>query len=338
MQHVGIDLGGRESQVCVRKSDGTIVEEKRVSTNELASYLGRRPASRVVMETCAEAFMVAESARRLGHEVRVVPATLVRTLGVGARGIKTDVRDARVQSEVSCRIDLPSVHIPSLQARELKTMLNMRTALVAGRTQLVNTVRGYLRGHLIRVRCTPETMPKRVRAKLLEEPIGVSACVERQLLVIEGLNVQIKSADKELAAMVEGDERYRRLMSAPCVGPVTATRFVSTLDDPKRFSSAKAVGSYLGMTPGELSSSDRQRRTGLTKAGPSALRWCLVQAAWTIWRTRPHEPLRQWAAGIAERRGKQVAVCAMARKLAGILWAMWRDERAYEPRSSTTGN
>lgn len=335
MEHIGIDLGGRESQVCIRASDGRILKEQRIATASLANCLASRPPSRVVMETCAEAFAVAEAARQAGHEIRVVPATLVRTLGVGARGIKTDIRDARVQSEVSCQIDLPSVHLPSVPAREVKVMLNMRDALVTTRTQLVNTVRGYLRGHLLRVRCTPATLPKRVRARLLETPIGIAVCVERQLSVIEGLNDQIKEADKELAHIVNSDPRCVRLMTAPGVGPVTAARFVSTIDDPTRFANAKAVSSYLGMTPGELSSSDRQRRTGLTKAGPSALRRCLVQASWTVWRTRPHEPLRQWAAGIAERRGKQIAVCAMARKLSGILWAMWRNERGYEVRRPT---
>jgi transposase len=335
MEHIGIDLGGRESQLCIRASDGQIIRETRVSTAGLGEFLKSRPASRVVMETCAEAFAVADAARRAGHEVRVIPATLVRSLGVGARGVKTDIRDARVQSEVSTRIDLPSVHVPSMATRELKSMLNMRAALLSARTQLVNTLRGYLRGHLMRLRCTPETMPKRLRARLLTEPIGIASYVERQLLVVEELNNQIKAADKELDKLVEADSRCRRLMTAPGVGPVTAARFVSTIDNPHRFTNAKAVMSYLGLTPGEMSSADRQRRTGLTKAGPSALRSSLVQACWTIWRTRPDEPLRQWAASIADRRSKQVAVCAMARKLTGILWAMWRDERVYDCRRAT---
>jgi transposase len=48
----------------------------------------------VVLEACAEAFAPAERIKALGHDVRVVAATLVRQLGVGACGIKTDVRDA----------------------------------------------------------------------------------------------------------------------------------------------------------------------------------------------------------------------------------------------------
>ena len=145
MEHLAIDLGGKESQICVRRSDGQIVEERRCRTATLAAYLATRPRSRVVVETCSEAFGIADAALTAGHEVRVVPGTLVRSLGVGARRLKTDRRDAQVLSEVSCRIDLPSVHVPSRQARQRKTMCGMREALVGARTKVVNTVRGWLR-------------------------------------------------------------------------------------------------------------------------------------------------------------------------------------------------
>jgi hypothetical protein len=122
MEHIAIDLGGRESQICVRSSDGEILEERQWPTAALKTYLGRRPKSRVVLETCAEAFGIADAAAAQGHEIRVVPATLVRSLGVGRHGIKTDRRDAQVLSEVSCRIDLPSVHVPALVSRKRKAM------------------------------------------------------------------------------------------------------------------------------------------------------------------------------------------------------------------------
>ena len=139
MEHVAIDLGGRESQVCIRSEDGSVLLERRVATSQLGKLLRTRPPSRVVVETCAEGVGVADQARELGHEVRVVAATLVRALGVGARGIKTDLRDARTLSEVSTRIDLPSVHIPSHVARERKSLCGMRDALVSSRTQQINT-------------------------------------------------------------------------------------------------------------------------------------------------------------------------------------------------------
>ena len=152
MEHLAIDLGGRESQICIRSSDGEILLERRIQTASLKRYLKGRPPSRVVLETCTEAFAVADGAAAAGHEVRVVPAALVRSLGVGARGVKSDRSDARTLSEVSCRIDLPSVHIPSQQARDRKTMCGMRDGLVECRTKLMNTGRGWLRAESRRLR------------------------------------------------------------------------------------------------------------------------------------------------------------------------------------------
>ena len=93
--------------------------------------------------------------------------------------------------------------------------------------------------------------------------------------------------------------------------------------------------SYLGLTPGENSSSERSHRTGITKAGATDLRFALVQGAWTLMRSKPNEPMSAWALAIAARRNKQVAVVALARKLVGLLWAMWRRERDYRPDTTT---
>jgi transposase len=334
VEHLAIDLGGRESQICVRSSDGEIVDERRCLTAGLGGYLATRPTSRVVVETCTEAFAVADAAARVGHEVRVVPATLVRSLGVGARRLKTDRRDARILSEVSCRIDLPSVHVPSRESRERKTMCGLREALVGARTKLVNTVRGWLRAEGRRPKSGElSTFSARVRALSAEAPLP--GYIERQLRIIDNLNREIHEADRELSATAKADPIARRLMTTPGVGPATAVRFIAALDQISRFPSAHAVESYLGLVPGEDSSGDRKRRTSITKAGPTALRWCLVQAAWAARRTRRRDPLHQWVDAIERRRGTRIAVLALARKLAGILFAMWRDGTVYEARRSS---
>ncbi len=53
MDHVAIDLGGRESQICIRNSEGRVIEERRWQTTRLGEYLKARSKSRVVMETVA---------------------------------------------------------------------------------------------------------------------------------------------------------------------------------------------------------------------------------------------------------------------------------------------
>jgi transposase len=335
MEHVAIDLGGRESQICVRAADGAIVEEARVPTSGLRKYLEKRPQSVVIVETCAEAFRVADEARELGHQVTVVPASLARSLGVGSRGMKSDVRDARNLSESSCRMSkLPSVHIPAAASRERKSICGLREGLVGARTQLINTVRGWIRGQGIGTTRTgtAETYPKRVRDHYQRRrESGLPDYVERQLKAIERLNELIEEATDQLEQVAKGDPTCRLLMSVPGVGPVTAVRFAAAIDDPHRFTNAHFVQSYVGLTPGEDSSSERKRLTSITKAGPKAVRWALVQAAWVARRCRKNDPMVVWAQGIEARRGRAISVVALARKMAGILWAVWKTGKPYDP-------
>ncbi len=165
-------------------------------------------------------------------------------------------------------------------------------------------------------------------------PAPLQAEIAPLLRLFAPVTDQIKALDEQLAALVHSDEVLQRLTTVPGVGPVTAVSFVATVDDVRRFRRAHQVQSYLGLVPREWSSSETQRKGRITKAGNSRTRWLLVEAAWGILgrRTKPDTaPLREWAEGIRRRRGKQTAAVALARRLAGILYAMWRDQTAYDP-------
>jgi transposase len=88
---------------------------------------------------------------------------------------------------------------------------------------------------------------------------------------------------------------------------------------------------YLGLVPSEKSSGERQHRGRITKAGSPAR----ALAAGRSRLARPAQPrprrapLQAWAGRVALRRGKRVAVVALARRLAGVLYVMWRDGADY---------
>ncbi len=332
MEHIAIDLGGVESHVCIRRADTEIVRQRRVRNEQLEGVLKHAKHSRVILETSSEAFAVADIAKACGHEVRVVPSTLSKMLGVGARGIKTDRRDAEVLSKVSCAVDLEGVHIPSHGSRELKAMSGSRAALVRSRTSLINNVRGWLRTQLIRIKSgATKTFPERVRARLLDDPAGSPEFIESLLTSVEQLSEHIAKVTRMLEQAAGADEICRRLMTIPGVGPLTSVSYRATLDEYERFASAHAAESYLGLTPGENSSGQRRQRTSITKAGSKRTRYLLVQAAWAMWRSQPHDPAVLWAQQVAHRRGNKVAIVALARKLAGIMFALWRDGATYNP-------
>jgi transposase len=219
----------------------------------------------------------------------------------------------------------------------MKSCAGMRDALVRIRTLLVNTVRGWMRGRLIKaIGGATENFPQRLRTHLAENNLELPPYVDRQLEAIEGLSHQICAADLDIRELAK-DERCRRLMTIPGVGPVTAVRFLAGVDQIERFGGAHELESYFGLTPGEASSSETKHRTGLTKAGSTMVRWLMVQAAWSASRSRPNDPMVLWAMRISERKGnKQVAIVALARKMIGVMFALLRDRSSYNPARASS--
>ena len=121
-------------------------------------------------------------------------------------------------------------------------------------------------------------------------------------------------------------------MTLPGIGSITASAYVTALDDATRFSRAAQVASYLGLVPSEYSSGEQQRRGRVLRSAHPHVQSLLVQAAWRLSRSKDPRTagLRVWAQGIAQRRGRKIAMVALARRLARILFAMWRDEVAYD--------
>ncbi len=149
--------------------------------------------------------------------------------------------------------------------------------------------------------------------------------------VMAELNTQMLAVEKSISDIVAEDPVVQRLCTAPGIGPVTAVAFVSTLDLVQRFDSAHKVQAYIGLVPSEFSSGERQHRGAITKTGNTRLRWLLVEATWSVMRSRKShtEELRLWALAIAARRGPRIAIVALGRTLAGVLFAMWRDGTAF---------
>jgi transposase len=281
-----------------------------------------------------ESEWVARYLEELGHDVVVADPSFAAMYATRSRKVKTDKRDARTLAE-ACRLGAyRPAHRTSDRQRHVRAQLAVREAMVRTRSRYISLISTLLRRDGLRVAAGHSAgFLKRL------ERVELSDALREELaplvLLLQGLGEQIKAADERLAALAKEDEVVARLCTAPGVGPVTAASFVSTLDEAGRFAGPKQARAYLGLVPTERSSGERQQRGHISKAGPRRARYMLVEAAWTILRRMSpgNSALHEWAAGIAARRGSRVAVVALARKLAGILYAMWRDGTKFESQS-----
>ena len=332
---IGLDLHKRETQLCVLGADGSVTERRLATTRaQFTAVLGSRPPAQVLLEASTESEWVARHLETLGHTVVVADPGYAPMYATRSRRVKTDKRDARTLAE-ACRLGAyRPAHRLSEAQRHVRAELAVRDALVRTRTRFIAVLKALVRRDGLRLAAGDA---ERTAAKfgLLDATGAVSDALRTEvaplLAVLAPLNDQIAAADRHLAAVAAADARVRRLMTAPGVGPVTATAFVATLDDAGRFQDAHQVMAYLGLVPSEKSSGECQRRGRITKAGSPRVRWLLVEAAWRVLRSPDADarPLQAWAARVALRRGKRVAAVALARRLAGVLYVMWRDGADY---------
>jgi len=334
VDHIGMDVGMKSSQVCELTEAGEIVERQiRTDRKRLQEVFGGRPPARILMEASTESEWIACCLEELGHEVIVADPNFAPMYAHRSRRIKTDRRDAHALAD-ACRLGAyRPAHRTSAPQRDVRAVLGIRELLVRTRTRWIVHSRTLLRRDGLRIAPgRAERFVTRVKDLPLSTPLAGHLAPVLGLLA--PLNMQIAELDAQVTNAARNDARTARLMTAPGVGPVTAVAFVATVDRVARFQNAHQLESYLGLVPREWSSSETQRKGSITKAGNTRMRWLLVEAAWCVLRRKPKPataPLRAWADRIAVRRGSHVAAVALARRLAGILYAMWRDQTDYDP-------
>jgi transposase len=331
MRSVGLDLGARHIAFCEVREGKVVAKGSVCRLSELKDLLGpERGQARVAFEACREGWHVHDTLKEWGHEPVMLDTTRVRQIGVGHHRRKNDAIDAEAIAMALEGNRMPLAHVLSPERRALRAKVSVRGELVDQRARQVTIIRGLVRakGILLRSSSTSKFLEHLAKAALDAETRALVAPLVATLTVAE---VEIARLDAELAKMVENDTMTTICATAPGVGIVVAATYVSVLDDAKRFRNAHAVASYLGLVPGEDTTGGKRRLGGITKQGNTYARKMLVQAAWHILRAGDKDdPLHRWGNEIATRRGKKIAAVALARKLAGMLWAMCRDGTVYD--------
>ena len=333
MRIIALDLGTKGIAVSEVRG-GTVIRRWMVADlKALEEILGANtPPARVAFEACREAWHVHDWLLKRQHVPILVDTTRVKTLvGIGHHGRKNDRIDA---DKLALALDagrLPEAHVLTPPRRELRAALGVRATLVATRSEYITTIRGLARSRGVKLpACQSASFAMKVQELQLED--SVQQMIKPLLSTLPGLDEQIQAQDVQLDRMTKNMPEVRLLATAPGVGMITACAFVAVIDYPDRFPNGHAVSSYLGLAPAEFSTGGgkQQRLGGITKHGNSYARTVLVEAAQSLLRAGAgDDPLARWGRQVEQRRGRSIAAVAIARRLAGILWAMWHTNTPY---------
>lgn len=324
---IGMDLGDKDSQLCVLGADHEIRQEVRVrmTTPALQAWFAtvKQPAM-IVMEAGSHSPWVSRLLEGMGHVVVVADPRRLRLISQSDK--KNDVEDARMLARVAAGMPelLKVVKHRSAEAQKDLTVIRARARMVEVRTKLWCSLRGLAK-----------SLGRRLPRRVVLETLSELKILEPLWKALQDVHQRIGEYDQQIGELEKKYPEVARLQQIAGVGPLISLTFVLTLDDHLRFHKSRPIGSYLGLRPKQRDSGESQPQLRISKAGDSYLRSLLIQGAqYILGKYGPDTDLKRWGQKLAARGGKNAkkrAVVAVARKLAVLLHRLWCDGSDYQP-------
>jgi transposase len=268
----------------------------------------------------------------MGHEARLISPQLVRPF---VAGNKNDFGDAQAICEAASRPSMRFVSPRNEAQQTVSALHRIRERLVRERTATVNQIHGFLLEFGFSL---PRgvALLRRLPAVLSHEtlPARLVALVERLRAQVGYLDQQLQQIEQELLAALREDDRSRRLLEIPGIGPITASALAVELGDARQFANARQFSAALGLVPRQYSTGGKPTLLGISKRGDRNLRRLLVQCARAVMQhaVSRTDALGAWIRALSARRHSNVVACALANKLARIAWAVLARGTHYQAR------
>jgi transposase len=336
MRSIGLDVHKQFAEVAIideGKVPKTTFQVPATPSGLAAFARSLRPDDQVVLEATVNTWAVADALS--AHAGRVVVSNPLRTKAIASAKVKTDKVDAITLAQLLAADFIPEVWIPDTETRDRRREVAHRATLVRQQTMLRNRIEAALHRNL--VECPhADTFGKSGRLWLdsVELPSADRRQVDsvlRQLVLLED---EIALADETIARRGLDDPDVLRLMTIPGVGVQTAAALVAVIGDLSRFPRPNQLVGYLGLDPRVRQSGGKPAFTGhISRQGQAHARGLLVQAAHASVRTPG--PLRAFYHRVKERRGTQVAIVAVARKLTVLSWHLLTKSEDYRWAAET---
>jgi len=333
MRTIGIDIGKNCFHVVVCDERGKPVERARLTRSRVAEFMVQQPASVVGMESCAGSQPLARACERMGHTVRLIAAQFVKPY---LRAQKNDYNDAEAIAEAVTRPRMRFLAVRSLEQQDLQVLHRARDLLVREQTALVNQVRGFLLEYGIAVAQGKSHLYRALPA-ILEDATNELTPRFRELLRglherCSALAARLEAYDVEIGGIAAAHPLCQRLMTIPGVGPKVATALLASVGNAANFRTGRDLAAWIGLVPRQDTTGGKPKLLGIGGRGNLHLRCLLVHGARAVmtWRSRRPDALKAWAASLTSRVHINVAVCALANKIARIAWAVLRHNTVYD--------
>jgi transposase len=317
----------------VEPSTGEI-NRKKVSRAKFSDFFAQRQPARIFMEACGGAHHWGRSLCALGHQVELLPAHQVRAF---VRGNKDDAADARAIWLAGQQSDIRRVPVKTCEQQAVLSLHRMRTHWITVRTATINALRSLLYEFGVVLPVGKEIALKALAAQRAaidgKLPASMVRLIDAQLLALKEVEHDVKVFDDEIAVVQKTQDTAKRLRQVPGIGVLGATALSAVLGDGSGWRNGREFACCLGLTPRHRGTGGKVRIGGLSKRGDPYVRTLLASGARSVL-SSPHPP--QWASQLLARRPFNVAVMALANKLARTAWALVAHGRGYDKQWHST--
>jgi len=334
--YIGLDIAKTVFYAVGKNDVGHEVVKRKLKRDQVLDFFANLPPAQVGIEACGGAHYWAREINRLGHEVRLIAGQHAKKYVMGN---KNDYRDAQAICEARSRADMRYVPTNTETQQELQMLHRIRQQVMTQRIALICQVRSFLGEFGLVLPEGVRAFQRGVQQVLGENPTNLSAGVLEMLLELkqqlDSLDSLLARYDTRIVRAAQADERSRRLMDVPSIGPMIATALIAAVNEPRHFKSGRGLSANLGLTPREHSSGGRQVLLGITKKGDRYLRTLLIHGARSALRVAEGKTDRMliWAVKLKQAKGFNVAAVALANKVARIAWALLAHDRQYQAQS-----
>lgn len=323
---IGLDTAKSTFQLHGVDAADRAVLRKRLTRAKLLEFFAQLAPCLIGLEACGAAHHWARKLTALGHTVRLIPAQYVKAF---VKRNKNDAADAEAICEALLRPNMRFVPVKQPWQQDIQSLHRIRSAAVAERTALSNQLRGLLAEYGLIAPKGLTKLRQTLPAILEDADNGLSGLmrtlIDQRREALERLDQLIAGYDRQVAQIAREHPDAERLITAPGIGPLTATALIARVSDPHHFANGRGLAASLGLTQRQHSTANKQRLLSISKAGDGYVRMLLIHGARAVLANahkHPQDRLCAWALAVKTRRGKNIATVAVANKLARIAWAI----------------
>lgn len=328
MNYIGMDIHKQFTVAVVKDEQGTeLADEKFANSKDnfgkfLVNYLPNE--TKIVIESTGVWEYIYDILEEMHYEVKL--ANPVRTRAIAEARIKTDHVDAATLADLLRANLVAESYIPPKPVRRLREIVRERSVFVKQTTQIKNRIHALLvkRGMTL----PAKTLCKSARLWLRQQP-DERSMLKHYLNLLDYHEQELDVLEKEICSIAAANSDAQLLVTIPGIASIRAMDLLAEIGEINRFSTADKLCSYAGLVPSVHQSGNTLRFGRLIKQSSKRLKSTLIETSWNLVTTRESNPLQEFYKRLARKKGKQKAICAVARKLCCVVHAMLRKKKEF---------